>query len=610
MSAYLIQFAAGNADAVTRIDETGNRWPQGFHDLLLDGQGGAFQVVTNQEPEADDQNERPFSPGGWDENNPVSNRGTKYYTRGDRFKDAAKGATTLYFEEAGAAANTARYRPGALVRIASDDSEGPNAAGQMPYPNAPCKLQYAVIKSVNADSNSVTIDQPLQHAHTNDVRDYATDWGGTGLPRVTSLDRTKADGYDGYTALRFFGLRNFRILRPTNGGIGYLITPALEQLVENCDIGIYIQPSQCNKVVWRNLILRLGGEMDKELGAGYFYDSEVLGPLTNGRWQYLRAENVRFRTNYSPAGTVQEYFGCTFTAGVLTENGQQVTGYGSIHSQPGHKPVDKFVLTDGQTFVTSAGNTATGHIDYAPHDFYTVEATDSSNDLLLPGALIPGNVPKGQDFYRQTCVGMAISNVQGTKRGYFTRRFWDEEAQRWHYQHTAPKFEVGDVLVYSHVRNLLPGKNHTVDSKRLFPDHSRRWQGNTGLAGSYTFQWSERDLNKAPYNEQNPSTAVPFYATLTQLAVNVTNPATGQLILSNYPISTDSSGASSKPILTINTAIAGLRTLTASGLVGQQQGDSFDVTALGWLQAMNCDRTGNAQFSITGQWANTEAPLD
>lgn len=609
MSQYLIQLPAGTGDQVTQIDTSGNRWLQPFEDLIIDGQDGAFQVVTNQVPEADDVNERPFSPGGLDENNGQSYVGTRTFTRGDRFRDAAKGDTTLFFLEDGAAANAARWRPEAWARVSSDDSEGPNAAGQMPYPNAPCNLQYVRVKSVNVAQNSVTLYQPLRDAHTNDKRDYATDWGGTGQPRITSLNRTPADGDQGFTAKEYLEIRRFTFRRPTNNGIGYLITPAIEFVLDGCDVGIYIQPSQSDKVTWRNFILRLGGEMDKELNQGFFSHGKVYGPLTNGRWRYLRVEDVQFYANYSPAGTVQEYFACTFTAGVLVENGQNITAYGSIHSQPGHKPVDKFTLHAGQTFTTASGNTAPGHVDYAPHDLYTVEVTDSSNDLLLPGALTPGSVPKGQDFYRQTCVGMAISNVSGTKKGRFTRRFWDEVTQRWHYQHTAPKFAVGEKLVYSHVRNLIDEGGHTIDDKRLFPDHSRRFQNNIGTGGNYNFRWSQRDLNASPYSGQNPSTAVPFFGTLTQLSINITKVGTGTLMLSNYPMVTDVSGASNKNILTVSTATLGARTLTVSGLAGQQSGDTFDLSALGWLEAMNCDHNGTAEFTITGLWSNTEAPL-
>jgi hypothetical protein len=622
---YTILFEGGPG-TVTQFDadELGNKWPQGLRDLLLDGQGSGYQVTTSRAANTDDRSERPFNTAGLDENNGRSFSGKVEFSSGDLINEARKGTTRLTFTAPGAGLNPARYRVGARLRIASEDSEAQDRqTGAMGYPDACTKVEdMKAVVEIDSAGNWLEIDSPLEYDHFTDVRDWPTDWGGTGLPRVLSLDRTSEDGFDGYTYLDNLEVRNFSFLPPANGGRGYFINPTHNFTITNCDVNIYNQFSQIlGQCTSTGNTYRKGCEDDKAVGHLVSTNDKFLGeePSTNGRWKTRLLKGGFFERSNCLAGRRQEYQATTFTSGPVTEmkDGQLVLNadYPARYPQPGHKPVDLLVYRAGLTFASHPDSTAKGHIGDAPHDFYTVTLADETRDLLVPApAWTPdtaGQPTPGHDFFRTTCEGMCISTVDGSKSGYVTEhRAWDAEGDYYRYKGTWPRFEVDDVLVYSYVRNLVEEGGHTVDARRLFTPDSARFQGNVGTEGSYNFRWTERDLNLAPYGPQNPSTAIPFYAALSQVAVNVTEPAAGHLMLGNYPISTDNSGNSTKPILTINTAIAGQRTLTAAGLAGQQEGDSFDVQALGYLQAANCDRAGNAKLIITGLWANSEAPLD
>lgn len=613
---YTIVFEGG--DVVTQLDadRLGNKWTQGLHDLLLDGQGGALQIVTGREANTDDRSERPFNTAGLDENNGRSFAGKVEFTSGDLVQAVAKSATTLTFTTPGAGRNAARWRVGARFRLASEDSEGQDRnTGAMGYPNACAKVeQLLTVVEILGNGNGLRFTPAAEFDHFTDVRDWPTDWGGTGLPRATSLDRTTADGFDGYTYLDKLELKNWRFLPPANGGLGYFITPCASFTLTNCDVDIYNQFSQILRLCTSTgNTYRRGCEYDKDLVELVSTNDRHLGaePYTNGRWRKLTMTGGFFERSNCLAGRRQEYIGCTFTAGPVNENGGTVKGYGARYPQPGHKPIDLLIYRAGQTFVSHAQSEAPAYLEDAPHDFYTVGQVDAnSNDLLVPAPAwtqaTAGQPTPGHDFFRTTCVGMALSTVSGSKAGRITHRSWDAALKCYRFTHNAPKFAVGDKIVYSYVRNLVEEGGHTLDAKPLFHQNSARFQGNTGTGGSYNFEQRQRDL-PATGNRQ-----IPFFAPVRQLVVNVTQAGTtgSFLEISNYPMVTMPDGSTSRRICRIDLTQVGARTITLEAGSGAVGGDVLTPGSLGYVEALDFYwPTKSGQFLITGLWANTEAAL-
>lgn len=610
---------AGGPGTVTQLDADllGNKYLQGLRDVVLDGRGGGYQVKTGRSANTDDRFERPFNTAGLDENNGRSFTGKVEFTSGDLVQAVAKGSTTLAFTIPGAGNNAARWRVGTRFRLQSEDSEAQDRfTGAMGYPNACTKVERVLtVVEILDNGNGLRFTPAAEFDHFTDVRDWPTDWGGTGLPRATSLDRTPADGFDGYTLIDNLEVTNWTFLPPANGGHGYFINPARNFKITNCDVHIYNQFSQmldlCTSI---GNTYRAGCENDKDITELVSTNDKYLGiePYTNGRFRRLTVTGGFFETGHCMAGRRQEFSTTAFTAGPVLENGTTIYAYGSHFPQPGHKPVDLLIYRAGQTFTSHPDSTAPAHIEYAPHDFYTVTHADESSDLLVYApAWTPetaGQPTPGHDLFRTTCVGMCLSTVDGSKSGHITHRAWDEPRDCYVFSGTWERFEAGDVLVYSYVRNLVDEGGHTVDDKPLFNRNSLRFQGNTGTAGSYSFYTTDADVVVG-----TPTTQIPVFGTVARVTVNVVEagPAGSFLDSNNYPMATVPDGSASRRICRIDMTQVGIRSFTSSQASGTKGTDAFDLSAIGWTQAFDFYRpvAGGKVLTLI-EWSNDEAPLD